>query len=195
MEPSLYREFMALVRQEGLDDPSWVLTLDEFDEPPLFTRFRQLEFLRLVPETQRVVATLEIMLSLLERHAQEIVSAGSEREYFLCVTFSDFDCWRNGEQLIPRPAIFVDPNEDEAKRLRLMLVDSYSAEGNEVAQWLAHLGPLGRQYCVGEVPVEVFDPELQKVYVGWRTDPAANIRSVGGDISGGRGAGHGHSTR
>jgi hypothetical protein len=184
MDGSIRSKFMALVRDEDLADPSWILRLDAFDEPPLFSRSGQVEFLRPLAEAERVVATLDIMLALIEQIADEAARCAMLRTFFVCATFSDFDSWRAGEQLVPTPAIYVNPNEGELTPSGLRLVEPHSVEGKAVAQWLVQLGPpRADQYCVGELSAETFDPELKRVYVGWRTDPFGNVRSVGSEIS------------
>lgn len=184
MDPKIRSNFMKLVRDEDLADPSWILQLDAFDDPPLYTRFRQIEFLRPLPETQRVVSTLEIMLSLLEQHADLAARCAAHRRFFLCVTFSDFDSWRAGEQIIPTPRVSVNPEEEMPQFSDCPLVEAYSVDGKAVAQWLNQLGPpRSEQYCVGELSIGTFEPDLACVYVGWRSDPSSNVRSVGSEIT------------
>lgn len=176
--------FMALLRAEDLADPSWVLELDEFDEPPLFTRYHQIEFLRRIPEEERCIAALEIVLSMIEEIAKEAMLGAPHRTFFVCANFSNFDSWRCGEQPIPTPAIFVNPDEDAMPRSAVPFVEPYSPEGKAVARWLVQLGaPFAERFVVGELPPMSFDPDLQRVYVGWRTDPFGNVISVGSDMS------------
>lgn len=183
MDPAILGRFMALLRDEDLADPSWVLMLDEFDEPPLFSRNDQVEFLRLLPERQRLIATLEIVLATIEMVANEAAQGAPGRMFFVCATFSDFDSWRAGAQLVPTPAIYVDPKDDEPASSGLKLVEPWSEQAVLVAKTLTALGrECADRYCVGELSSEDFDPEIERVYLGWRTNPAANVRSVGGEI-------------
>lgn len=184
MDTKLRNSFRRLLKEENLDDPSWVLELDTFDEPPLFTRNTQVEFLHPVPGEQRPIVALEVALSLIEGIADAAARHAPDRSFFVCVTLSDFDSWRAGGQLIPTLAIYVDPNVSEPTPAALRLMNPYSAEGLETAKWLAQLGEhCANRYCVGELSTGAFDPELMRVYVGWRNAPSSNVRSVGSDLS------------
>ncbi|MGE0550219.1 MAG: hypothetical protein AB7O24_25400 [Kofleriaceae bacterium] len=184
MNPAVHEKFEALLRAEGLNDPSWVLQLDDIDEPPLFTRHAQVEFLRDMPEEERCVAAVECVLSLLEKHAKEAIAMGQHRRFFLCATFLGFDEWRSGEVPIPTPAILVDPNDGITPRSDIGFVQPYTPEGKNVANWLTRLGtPFTERFVVAELPSGSFDPEIHRVYVGWRDNPSANVRSVGSEMS------------
>lgn len=180
MDRAIHDRFMALVRDEGLADPSWILSLDEFDEPPLFTRDAHVEFLRPLPTKQRLIVTLEVLLATMEMVANEAARGAPDRVFYVRATLSDFDSWRAGETLIPTPAIFVDP-KDEERALRLM--EPWSEDAIEIAQTLTFMGQgYADRYCVGELSAEVFDPETARVYLGWRTNPSLNVKSVGAEI-------------
>jgi hypothetical protein len=183
MDPAIQSRFMALLQEKNLADPSWILSVDEFDEPPLFSRNDQVEFLRPLPEKQRMIATLEIALSTIEMVANQAAQGAPGRVFFVCATFSDFDSWRAGAQIVPTPAIYVNPKDDETVSSGLRLVEPWSEEAALVSSTLTARGQnYADRYCVGELSAEVFDPEIGRVYLGWRDNPAVNVKSVGGEI-------------
>lgn len=180
MRTAILEQFEALLKSEGLSDPAWILRLDEFDEPPLFTRVDQVEFLRALDVEERCLAALEMVLLEIDKIAA-VAAAASKQQFFVCATLSDFDMWRRGEQLLPLPAMYVNPCEQAAPEATFRLVEAYSADGEKVKGWLSQLGPDFRKFVVGEPPPGS-DPDLHRVYVGWGVEPAKNIRSVGSDI-------------
>lgn len=86
MTSAMLNMMMAVVREEQLADPSWILDLDDIDEPPLFTRDEQVEFLYRIPRSERCVTALQVALMLLEN----VASAPCLRVVFRLDEF----CWR-----------------------------------------------------------------------------------------------------
>lgn len=184
MDAHIRKHFRDLINEENLEDPSWILTLDNFDEPPLFCRTNQVEFLRSIPEELRPVVALDVALSLIEQIADVAAQRAPDRRFYICVTISDFNLWYTGEQTAPTPAIYVDPNEGNITPAEFRLVSPHSTEGLETARWLEQLGEqYVKRYCIGELSAGTFDPQLHRIYVGWRCVRAPNVRSVGSDLS------------
>jgi hypothetical protein len=182
MDTSIAEKIWDVVRNEGLDDPQWILDLTESDEPPLFTRDAQVEFLEGVPQAERGTALLKVSLSLLEAIADTVVNARlpSQQRIFSCVTFTDFDAWRRGEVWVPTPAIYVDPHEEVAPGTEYAFIAAHTADGHEITGWLDRLGqPYAERFCVAELDSVSVPADLRRVYVGLRSSRTDHFRSIG----------------
>ena len=169
---------------QGLGDPSWILELDEFDEPPLFTRFDQADFMAPLEPAQRFSMIMRLCVSVLEQFAELLSSRETDRLYLIFVTFGEvgFEIWREGDSMVPSPSFYVDPEYGDLPIVDASIFEPYTENGKAVQSWLSGLGEAAlERYCVGEDPPDSYGRVhgYSRVYLGWRTDPCVNIRSVG----------------
>ena len=174
-----------LLHAQGLANASWILDLDDVDEPPIFNRISQVDFLREVSEDEKFDVVLEAVLLKLQDIAQVAAKCPRGRRYFVCATLSDFDEWENEEQPIPTIAFYVNPDEREMEGEGKFhrFGPSYSDSGLVVRGWLKRLNPsLAAQFVEAELHPPVLEPELRRVYVGWRVNPFDGVISVGSKL-------------
>ena len=160
-----------LAAAEGLDDPTWVQQLTEFDEPPLFSRCEDVQFLVAVPE--KYAAVFEFALARLDQIADFLKTVEQRRNYFVCLTFMDWDLVEGGDQPIPTPSLLVSRNSvEELAEFRVRSIQS--AEGRTVAGWLKRSGR--QDLCVAEAVARSAE-EPARIYVGYRN--AGYFQSLG----------------
>lgn len=176
-------QLQAVLDADGAGDPRWVLTLDDIDEPPLFSRAEDVEVLRGVPRDRRGPILLALALGRLRGIAELVATiAHPLHRTFACVTVTDFDLVLDETQAVATMAIQVDPRDDERAQLAGFLPGD-SAEAAEVRGWLVALGSrTATEFVVGELaPTPA--PELRRVYVGFRHSASRAFRSVGDYMS------------
>lgn len=172
-------QLRTAIASEDLEDPQWVLELEDVDEPPLFSRVEQVDVLRDLPEEERGPILLCIALEYLSSIAQLLANTDAmSQRYFACVTVSDFDEVTAGNQPVATVAIQVDPHDQRRQDLRRFSAPN-TEEAIAVANWLRFLGAdTEAKYVVGELrPAPV--AELRRVYVGFRESQCRGLRSVG----------------
>lgn len=94
---------------EGLWDLEWLKTLDEFDEPPMFTRLVQERFLFDAPVAARGPAILELGLEYLDR-VVDALGQRPDRQAHACVTLMDWDDVSSGERPVAHLCWLVIPD-------------------------------------------------------------------------------------
>ena len=148
-----------ILRREGLDDPAWIESLDEHDEPPLFSRAADLEFLRNDPAREIIV--LGWAIGALDRTRTAIERTPDPSRYFLCLTFLDWELVAEGMQVVPTPSLLVSPDVDrEFPRFRVR--PPVSPEARRVSGWLAKIPR--EDLCVRD---DVRPEAEPRVYLGY----------------------------
>jgi hypothetical protein len=141
-------QLASILRRQGLDDPSWIATLDEHDEPPFFTR------------AQDVVIAWAV--EVLDRAAQFVETLPAPEHYFLCLTFSDWPLVADGTQAVATPALLV--SLDASRELGpFRLRHPASSEARQVSSWLDRID---RDDLY--LQEDLHDPDQLRVYVGHR---------------------------
>lgn len=161
-----------LVVRHGLNDHLWLKTLDEFDEPPVFIRADEVQFLSMLPWDERGPLVLRCMVGVLDGVAEFLTELEDGARFYACVAFMNWELVSDGTQSIPRSALFVSPNwQRELADFRLE--PPTSPEGREVERWLSKVAR--HDLVVAETPV--LTNELHRVWVGYRGHRA--FKSVG----------------
>ena len=158
-------QLASLLQREGLADPTWLCSLDEFDEPPLFSRSADVEFLRALPGDDRGVLVLGWAVAVLDRAGMLIESLPSASSYFLCLTLMDWDLVADGTQAVPTPSLFVSPQAPHEVP-RLGVRSPVTAAARQVSSWLARLDR--EDLCVRD-DLELDAGAPVRVYVGYRS--------------------------
>lgn len=172
------KALLALTHAQGLSDPSWVVELDEFDEPPLWGFDEEASFLRRVPRAERGALVVGVALKLLEDAAREAARRAADRSYLMSVTLYAED-FVSGGSVFPRTNLFVDPNHPRTLPSGLGFVEAKTREGLETAAWLKSQPERTRkEFWVSELAPSK-EPEFSRVYIGWKRDPYVNVRSTG----------------
>jgi hypothetical protein len=166
MASGILSHFRRIVRDQAWGDPEWLTKLDEFDEPPLFTRTEELEPLRQLDPDTRGQIVMEIALSALDELAMAIATVAKPESVFACLTFLDWNLVDTGEQVVPTPCLFVSPKRHEELRA-FALVPPRATESLKVQTWLRHIGREDIYVAEGTPPP--FGDEPFRVYVGYRT--------------------------
>lgn len=160
-----------LVRKHDLSNPKWLRDLDEFDDPPLFYRNREVEFLRKVPSSERLPLLIEVTLAEFDRIAKTLDALDRPERFFACVTLTDFDQVREGIVPVPTPRILVSPDwQKESLTSHWSCLSSWScplsAWARLVQDWTREVGRA--DVCVGEhLPLSEEDEDTL-VYIGYR---------------------------
>lgn len=132
------QRLQKILAEEGLEDTTWILSLTEFDEPPLFSRSNAVDFMRELDDFQRGFVITEFAVEQLDRVATEIKRSSNHSNFFACITFLDWCLVKAGDQVVPTPSIFVSPNA--CKELTRFVVRKVaSEEGHLVENWVNHL--------------------------------------------------------
>jgi hypothetical protein len=167
-------ELDKLLKKHGVNDAAWVLSLDEFDEPPLFERSEDVAFLGGLPRDERGAILLRWSVSVLDRIRDFLAAQGEAKRFFLSLTFLDWDLFGDDAQAIPTPSILVSPDADRELGRGLHLISPVCSEALQVAAWL---GELNRDdLCVAEGLTRGEDEPL-RVYLGYKS--GSGFRSVG----------------
>lgn len=165
----------SVFRKQDVSDASCLRALDEFDEVPLFVRRREIEFLAMLPESERGQCMFEVAVEELDRAAKVLHGLDHAERYFMSLTFFDWDGVREGTHLVPTPSLLVSPRcSDELPSFELST--PHSVEARLVALWVDRVGR--RDLAVGEESKDIPEDEPQRVYVGYRGG-SHRFRSIG----------------
>lgn len=164
MDARLRERLERQLEKEDLRETAWVLTLDEYDEPPLFTRFHEMEFLREAPEPARGPAILQFAVEYLDR-INEILVAQNDRARFACVTMTAWEHVATGEIPVALPAWLLVPDA-EREFAGFQVSPPTSPEALAVQRWLVELGRDGDLVVARS---ESAEDHVETVYVGYRT--------------------------
>lgn len=171
----IIQRFEKLFATADLDDRSWLIGLAEHDEVPLYSRSRDVDFLLKVPASLRGALLLRSAISQLDRVASVIDALDGSAEYFLCLTFTDWDSYQEGELIVPTPSLFVSPDwQLELARSRWIRPQSHEAK--LVNDWGRELNR--EDICVADGQPVRPAHELLRVYVGY-VQQSHSFRSVG----------------
>lgn len=167
------RKLADLFQREALDRPEWLESLEEFDEPPLFSRADDVAFLADVPARERGPVVLACAVEVLDRVGEVLAQMDAGAGYCIFLTFMDWDLVASEELPVPTPSLFVSPHpERELSRFRVQ--PPQSPEGLAVCEWLASLV---RQDLMVAETVTRENEEPLRIYVGYRD--ARGFKSVG----------------
>lgn len=100
MSRAIQSRFMALLEEEKLADSSQILSLDDFDEPPLFSRNDQVEFLRPLTQEQPMVAGQHVRVADGRQHPPNKARRASRRQATKLTSTTSF---RNPKEAMDRP--------------------------------------------------------------------------------------------
>ena len=169
-------EVFGLLRQLSLReshyDANWVSALDEFDEPPLFTRVSDVQFLAEMSLPDRGQVTMAWTLEVLDAHARFLSALPAGNEFFLCLTFMDWGRVASGEQPVPTPRLFVSPRAADELLPSFALVPAERPLGRALESWMK---PLNRGDVV--VAESATGDEIERAYVGYKAPQG--FQSVG----------------
>jgi len=172
MGPEGFGLLRQLSLRESHYDANWLSALDEHDEPPLFTRASDVQLLTQISMPERGQMTVAWALEVLDAHARFLSALPTGNEFFLCLTFMNWDLVACGEQPVPTPCLFVSPRAADELLSSFVLVPALRPFGRAIESWIA---PLNR----GDVLVaeSATVDELERAYVGYRTP--RGFQSVG----------------
>lgn len=161
----LKRKLISLFDKADICDLNWLASLLEFDEVPLFSRASDIAFLQSEPATNRNVAFLDSVVVELDKVATVIDSLDRRADYFLCLTFLDWDLVIDGGQAVPTPSVFISPRWTQELKLPRW-VPAMSEEARLIESWAE---PLNRSdICVADALRDGSTDEPLRVYLGFR---------------------------
>lgn len=165
LNPVIEAELERLLLASGLHDHAWLSALEEYDQPPLFTRYAQTEFMRAVAVELRGPLLLEFALTRILGPAAAAVSrmAAPER-FFLCLTLEWWEAQAAGEAHALTPALLVSPKA-QGEFAGFQASRAGSDEARLVKKWLAALQRC--DLCVGESMLEDGEYSSRTVYIGY----------------------------
>lgn len=153
-------QFDSVLRDQHLiDDISTFAGSDYFDEVPLYSRYRQVDFLKQYGDPD--VLLIELALDYLDRVTSAIQAERIKQ--FVAITIVSDD---NGEHLVPQ--IFVCNGNVDQRLADLRLSDPTSALGKQVEQ-LVKIARPDRVFSVLEDRVTL--PGDVRVFVGDKSPP------------------------
>jgi len=169
------KELERLLVREDLGDPAWPLTLDEDDEPPLFLRFSDAEFLRVLPPLERALSVIDFAAGQLDRIRSATSGAlvDAVHDLFVCLTFHWWGDVASGEAATVCPRFLVVPRYSKVCDQSVPFLAPQTANGNQVARWLE---TIHRQDLLA---AEIVPDEIGRVYVGYRGPSATGFKSIG----------------
>jgi hypothetical protein len=159
------RGIAGLLLKEGLDDLDRLLVPREWDEVPLASRRKRLDFLSHLD----VMEQSRILVVAATEHLDRLVSHADDRQVRDAVFLVSILDWEDlnapePEAVIPNFWISADPAKDlRTFRLR----PGQSAESSMLTAWLASEDLL-RTHEVFDNAIIDPDPTLRRVYVGQR---------------------------
>lgn len=160
-------------KKEGAFDVAWLSGLQEFDEPPLFSRSKDVAFLAGLPKDERESVLIQCSLEVLDQAGAAIAQMKNADEYFLCLTLMDWNLVDEREQSVPTPALLVSPRaESELAAFRVR--SPITRESQDVAACLATTGRA--DLCVADAVIRSTEEPL-RVYVGFHD--TVPFRSIG----------------
>ena len=173
------REFelrlQEVVSRQRLADASWLSVLEEHDEPPLFSRVDEVEFLAALPNNERLSLLLDVAARTLDDVAATIDRLPSAERFFVSLTITDWDDLEESGYHVITPALLVSP--DWRREIIWPIgAPSVSAFAKRVEHYY-------RAHSRGDLLVKERAPDLSqdtppKVYVGYRSG-RHRFRSVG----------------
>jgi len=169
-------KLIRLVGKEEYDDERFLMNLEEYEEAPLFVRYKSVEFMKKIEEEERCMMITEVALDLLDRIAKIIKANDKSGTYFVCITYYDWNEFETGELAIPYPCIFLSPHADrEIEKLYVCKVET--KEGRMASSWVKKLGR--EDICVAESEIKE-EGKPKVVYIGYRED--RGLLSIGSYI-------------
>jgi hypothetical protein len=178
-------DFAKLLAEEGLADRSqWLQPLDEFDEVPIYTRLRRIEFLNALRPAKRCAVLLGYALEYLDdvvHFVSDKLAAPELSEFFVMLTVLNWDDYPLDG--IIRPCFWTTSRASEELRCGTdedpyrSLVEPYSEQAALVQKWVTDLG-LQSKFVVLDEPSPAEDLALLRVYVGHRQLPRPEMRSI-----------------
>ena len=175
-DPEILNELERLLEREQLADPAWILRLDEFDEPPLFPRFADADFLRVLAPQERALAVLDFAVRQLDR-VQDLVRCTPRQtalDLFACVTFDWWDEVESGEAATACPSFLVVPRHSQEHDPNVRFRPARTPRGQSVQSWLAVIGR-DKDLVAAEVTPDAYG----RVYVGYSGRTSTGLLSVG----------------
>lgn len=107
------KHFAKLLRRHRHHDARWIRKLEEYDQPPLYLRRSEVEFLRDVAESERGPLLMKWSVMALDAVRDELKRMPNSTRYSAVLRFSDWDFVREGEMFIPTPIVFVSPKAEQ----------------------------------------------------------------------------------
>jgi hypothetical protein len=139
MAPEAFGLLRQLSLRESHYDANWVSALDAYDEPPLFTRVSDVQFLADISMPERGQMTVAWALEVLDTHARFLSALPTGNDFFLCLTFMDWDLVASGERPVPTPCLFVSPRASDELLPSFVLVPAIRPFGRALESWIAPL--------------------------------------------------------
>jgi hypothetical protein len=141
----------------------WMVGLDEFDEPPLFSRCEDVAFLSQIDGSQRGIVLMKCAIEESDRAADFLAGIENREHYFVCLTVLDWELVAEGAQPVPTPCLFVSPRA-ELELATFECLRPLTPEGLAVERWVESLGRA--DLCVGET-ISHGEDEGLRIYVGY----------------------------
>ncbi|MGE3675729.1 MAG: Imm15 family immunity protein, partial [Polyangiaceae bacterium] len=180
LNPAIETELERLLLASGLHDHAWLSALQEYDQPPLFTRYSETEFMRAVEVDLRGPLLLEFALRrILDPTAEAVKRMATPERFFLCLMLQAWEALAAGEAHAVTPALLVSPDA-RGEFAGFQASRAGSHEARLVKKWLAALERF--DLCVGESMLEDGEYSSRTVYIGY-TEPT-RFESLGGRLSG-----------
>jgi hypothetical protein len=164
----LERHFERLIREERLDDIEKLLTPREWDEVPLVSRLRRIDFLAGLDAREKSRVLLVRAVKHLERMG-EFARAHHRTDVVVMVSVLDWEEFRaeEPEPVIPNFWICTNVERDLA---RFRLRPGVSDEAHHAMEWLRS-AELLHAHEVFDNSEPVRDPHLRRVYIARRDSP------------------------
>ena len=164
-----------LFGSQGWRDPTWLNSLEEFDEVPLFFRNADVAFLGALPFELRQRMVVEAAIRELDNLAAAIESLENPAMFFACLTFKDWVEVHAGHRVVATPALFVSPKWNIELPSPLWKSPN-SADALMVARSTSEMSR--RDLCVAEDATVGEANHSQRIYLGYVHDQN-RFRSVG----------------
>lgn len=161
----LKTELIALFDDADVCAPDWLDSLQEFDEVPLFSRASDIAFLLSEPTISRHTTFMDSVVAVLDKVATILDSLDNRADYFLCLTFLDWDLVLDGSQAVPTPSLFVSPRWRQELKLPRW-VPAMSKEARMIEHWAECLKR--PDICVAEALRDGSTDEPLRVYLGFQ---------------------------
>lgn len=176
-----------LIQRERLDNFAQLLEPRELDEVPLFSRYKNIDFLSSLPAVKKT----EVLTVFAVRYLVDVfdhVEPGRRSNTVIMVSITR---WEDLDDLVPEPAL---PNfwicGDKKRDLGIFrLMAGQSPRAQLVREWLREAG-IDQKFAVYEPTAQ--NQKLGRIYVALRDDPTVADLIVprdGAAESGDRGAG------
>ena len=160
------RELTALFNEADLCDLDWLSSLNEFDEVPLFSRDSDIAFLLSEPVDSRGTAFMECVVAELDKVATVLNSLDHRAEYFLCLTFLDWELFLDGSYAVPTPSLFVSPRWRQELRMSGWIIPAVSRGARLIERWTKQLNRA--DLCIADALRDSSTDEPLRIYLGFR---------------------------